>query len=81
MLCYEDESMAERGGEASPESLRAGLGVTTVEKLISRMLTGMMQGYVERDDPERVFRYSDSLAALDAACLSLLGRNSTILLS
>ena len=72
MLCYEDETKAVGGGEAFPESLRVGLAVTTVEKLISRMLTAMMEAYVERDDPERVFRYSDSLAALDAACLSLL---------
>ena len=78
LLCYEDESKVVEGGEASPESLQAGLGVTTVEKLTSRMLTGMIEAYVERDDPERVFRYSDSLAALDAACLSLLGQNSTL---
>ncbi len=74
LLGYEVESKPVGGGvDESPASLRAGLGVATVEKLISRMLTGMMEAYAERDDPERVFRYCDSLASLDAACLSLLG--------
>jgi hypothetical protein len=76
LLSYEVEI---KPADESTESLQAGvvvatveLRVATVEKLISRMLTGMMEAYVERDDPARVFRFCDSLAALDAACISLL---------
>jgi len=47
------------------------LQVATEEHVIARLLTHLVQANIQRDDAERVFRFTSSLRALDAARASL----------
>jgi len=60
------------GGKQEEEGeVEEVLQVATEEHVIARLLTELVQANIQRDDPDRVFRFTSSLRALDAARASL----------
>ena len=61
-------AILEAAGAGTGEDL---LKTAAEEHVLARLLTELMDAYVERDDPERAFWCSSSLSGLDAACIEL----------